>query len=114
MAVVHARPEDEVDAGFGPGRLVIGERCVVLRGDGGSRTTLVWREGQAEWDAERRRIRFRQRNGEWLLLENRDRLTFGGYDAWEDDGPAAPPWIVMPNPGCPKDRDLVNAVRRVP
>jgi hypothetical protein len=50
MAVVHDPGREALDAGYGPGRLAIGERCVVLRGPSGPGTTLIWRDGQARWD----------------------------------------------------------------
>jgi hypothetical protein len=111
MAVVNDPGRGSWDAGNGPGRLSIGERCVVLIGDrDGTRQTLVFRDGQVRWDPEHRRIHFRNPAGGWFWLrDGQRRLIFGGYDFKDDAGvPPPPPWVVLPAPDCPGNQWLAT------
>jgi hypothetical protein len=58
LAVIHEQGVGGLDAGTGPGRLLIGDRCVTLSGDEGSEMTLVWRDGQTQWNLDDRTIEF--------------------------------------------------------
>jgi hypothetical protein len=113
MAVVHDTTRDGLDAGLGPGTLVIGETCTTLEVEGRP-TTLVWRDWQAAWDPEARAIRFEDRSEGELELVSGDRLTLGGYAPWVEGagGPPAPPWLVPPDPTCPSLLFLVHSVTR--
>ena len=99
LAVVDDPGIGGLDAGLGPGRLVIGERCVYLQGrNRKSRTTLVWRSGQARWDPDRRQIVYHDRDLGDIRLSDGDRMTLGGYGIGTADRPDNPevpigPWI---------------------
>jgi hypothetical protein len=118
MAITEARDADMADTGVEGGRLAIGKRCVTIRDANGAdraRTTLVFREGQVRWDAERERIRFHNEVGGWVWLEDGDRLgSMGGWDPWTDTGPGPgiPAWVVQPNPACPADRVQIHEVSK--
>jgi hypothetical protein len=109
MAVVHDPGREALDAGLGPGRLVFGEQCVLLQGESGPGTTLIWRDGQAQWDGTAGRINFREVTGEQLVLADGDRVMLGGYDP-TGDGPPLAPWVVQPGPACPTPWWVVHSV----
>lgn len=76
-------------------------------------TTLVFRDWQAAWDAESGTIRFQEPPDQELTLRTGDRLVISGFAPWDEDTtgePDAPPWLVLPGPGCPADRWLVHGV----
>ena len=109
MAITEARDADMADTGVEGGRIDIGKRCVTLRGATGAigLTTLVFREGQVRWDAERERIRFHNKVGGWLWLwlwlwlEDGDLLgSMGGWDAWAAAG--AGPGSSLGGPAEPR------------
>ncbi len=118
MAVVEARAEDLADTGVRGGRLAISARCVTIRAASASsrvRSTLVFREGQVIWDAGHRRIRFHNKVGGWVWLQDGDLVrSMGGWDPWRDTDPSpgVPAWVVRPNTECPGDRTLVHEVTK--
>lgn len=112
MAMVHDTLHEGLDVGFGPGTLAIGDACVTFSGETWE-STLVFRDWQAAWDAESRTIRFQQPPDQELNLRTGDQLVLGGYAPWDEDTtgePPAPPWLVLPGPGCPTDLWLVHSV----
>lgn len=113
MAMVRDTSREGLDAGLGPGILVIGEACTTLEVDGQA-TTLVWRDWQAAWDPYARAIRFEERGDGELELSTGDRLLLGGYAPWTEGagGPPAPPWLIRPDPACPPLLWLVHSVTR--
>lgn len=116
LAVVDDPAIGGLDAGVGPGRLVIGERCVYLQGqDPASRTTLVWRSGQTRWDRQRREIVYYDRDLGRIRLSDGDRMTLGGYGIGTADRPdnvevPIGPWISEPDASCPADRWVAEQV----
>jgi hypothetical protein len=108
MAVVHDPGHGALDAGAGPGRLAFGESCVLLQGESGTGTTLIWRDGQAQWDGMGKRISFREVTGEQLVLSEGDRVMLGGYDP-TGGGPPLAPWVVQPGPDCPTQWWVVHS-----
>lgn len=111
MAMVHDTLHEGLDQGFGPGTLAIGDACVTFSGEGWE-TTLVFRDWQAEWASESRTILFQQPPDQELTLATGDQLILGGYAPWDEessDGPPAPPWLVLPGPGCPAGLWLVHS-----
>jgi hypothetical protein len=110
LAVVDDPAIGGLDAGIGPGTLVISERCVYLQGsDPGSRRTLVWRSGQTRWDPERHQIVYHDRDMGRIRLSDGDRMILGGYGIGTADRPdnvevPIGPWISEPDASCPADR----------
>jgi hypothetical protein len=115
LAVVDDPAVGGLDAGNGPGRLVITDRCVYLKGSRGDGDTLVFRSGQTRWDAKRRQIVYSDRDLGEIRLSNGDRLMLGGYgigSAASPDNVEVPigPWIKEPDASCPASRWLVQQV----
>jgi hypothetical protein len=115
MAIADADGVATPDVGLGPVRLVIGERCVMIQSlddphDG--RETLVFRKGQVTWDAEGKRIHFRNKVDGPVWLHDGDVLTMGAWDPWSESSPGEvlPEWAVRPDPDCPAKLDLVHEV----
>ncbi len=114
MAMVRDPLRDSLDVGFGPGELSIGEACVTFKGEAWD-TALVFRDWQVIWQPATGTIVLADNTGELLVLKNGDKLTLGGYAAWDEDTtgePAAPPWLVQPGPDCPTDLWLVHSARQ--
>jgi hypothetical protein len=114
MPVVSDASGLSLDAGLGPGTLVIGETCTTLEVKGRS-TTLVWRDWQVLWDRDTGTIGFSALSSEdYLRLADGDLLSLSGYAPWAEGagGPPAPPWLVLPGAGCPDDLMLVHDVVR--
>jgi hypothetical protein len=116
LAVVDDPAIGGLDAAIGPGRLSIGPRCVTLRGEDGSRTTLVWRAGDTRWDPKAREILFVDRNlGLWRLSSG-DRVILGGFspaspeEVANQEGPGLAPWITEPDDACPARLWEVNGL----
>jgi len=105
-----------MDAAIGPGRLIIGPRCVTIRGKRGSGTTLVWRAGDTRWDPSTNQILFVDRELGLIRLSTGDKVTFGGFsppalDATDHhEGPTLAPWTAMPDDTCPAPLWEVNGV----
>jgi hypothetical protein len=115
LAVVDDPGTGGLDAGNGPGRLVITDRCVYLKGSRGEGDTLVFRSGQTRWDAKRRQIVYRDRDLGEIRLSNGDRLMLGGYGlgtAAEPDNVEVGlgPWIKEPDASCPARRWVAQQV----
>lgn len=116
LAVVDDPAIGGLDAGLGPGRLVIDNLCVYLQGrDPGSQTTLIWRSGQAQWDPDLRQIVYRDRDLGEIRMSDGDRMTLGGYGIGSADRPDNPevpigPWISEPDASCPADRFVAEQV----
>lgn len=112
LAVIDDPAEGDLDAAGGTGRLVISDRCVVLRADNGYRTTLVWRDGQTTWDADRRQITFRDRDLGQIRLSHGDQISLGG--AASDEGPYSGvwelAWLSEPDASCPMPQWVVHQV----
>lgn len=105
LAVVDDAAMGGLDAGFGPGRLFIGPRCVSLRTGQGRATTLVWRAGDTRWDPATDEILFADRDLGLIRLKSGDRVSLGGFspgtiDAIEDEGPGLAPWLATPDETC--------------
>jgi hypothetical protein len=115
MAVVHDRGVSSFDVAHGPGYLTIGDRCVVFGDvDGTSGDTVVFRDGQASWDAAGHSIRYRELDGDWIALRDGDHLILAGYDLGDVGGvPPPPPWVVLPALECPGEQWLATEVIRV-
>jgi len=114
MPMVHDESGVSLDAGLGPGTLVIGATCTTLEAEGRV-TTLVWRDWQVLWDRDARTIGFAALSGDdYFELADGDRLSLSGYAPWAEGagGPPAPPWLVQPNADCPADMWLVHDVVR--
>jgi hypothetical protein len=115
LAVVDDPGLGGLDAGNGPGRLVITDRCVYLGGSRGEGDTLVFRSGQTRWDGKRRQIVYTDRDLGEIRLSNGDRLMLGGYgigSAASPDNVEVPigPWIKEPDASCPAQRWVVQQV----
>jgi hypothetical protein len=116
LAVVDDPAIGGLDAGMGPGTLVIDDRCVYLQGsDPGSRTTLVWRSGQTRWDPKRHQIVYHDRDMGRIRLSDGDRMILGGYGIGTADRPdnvevPIGPWISEPDASCPADRFVAEQV----
>jgi len=114
LAVVDDPGIGGMDAAIGPGRLVIGPRCVTIRGKHGGGTTLVWRAGDTRWDPATNQILFVDRDLGLIRLSTGDRVTLGGFsppslDATDHhEGPTLAPWIAMPDAACPAPLWEVN------
>jgi hypothetical protein len=92
LAVIDEPSDEAEDALGGNGVLTITEECVILDGD----TTLVWRDSQTTWDAERGRILFTQ-SGIELPLSDGVHIAVGGVDTTRDRSD----WIAEPDDSCP-------------
>jgi hypothetical protein len=113
MAVVHDPATQGLDAGMGPVRLVITDKCVTAQGSRGPGRTIVWRDGQTRWKADGR-IVFRNLDGTRVVLRDGDRVMFGGYSPTNNEGiPPLAPWIVRPNAACPAEQWQAHEVRVV-
>jgi len=116
LAVVDDPAIGGLDAAMEPGTLVIGERCVYLQGsDPGSRTTLVWRSGQTQWDAKRHQIVYHNPDLGLIRLSDGDRIIPGGYGVGTADRPdnvevPIGPWISQPDASCPAERWVAEQV----
>lgn len=115
LAVVDDPGVGGLDAGNGPGRLVITDRCVYLKGSRGEGDTLVFRSGQTRWDGKRRQIVYTDRDLGGIRLSNGDRLMLGGYgigSAASPDNVEVPigPWIKEPDASCPARRWVVQQI----
>ncbi len=115
LAVVGDPGIGGLDAGNGPGRLVITDRCVYLKGSRWEGDTLVFRSGQTRWDAKRQQIVSRDRDLGEIWLSNGDRLELGGYGmgtAEPPDNVEVPigPWIREPDASCPARRWVAEQV----
>jgi hypothetical protein len=104
-----------LDAGLGPGRLIVGVRCVTLKLDKrGIRTTLIWRSGQTSWDSAAREIVFDDRDLGLIRLSSGDRIRLGGAPLADpgslDQGAPQPKWISRPDASCPRSRWVVHQV----
>ena len=114
LAVADDDAEGDLDAGTGPGRLVVGPRCVTLLQDAGAELTLIWRSGQTGWDPDADQIVFVDRNAGVLRLSDGERLSLGGAGLADpsspDQGAAQPEWLAPPDASCPDARWLVHQV----
>jgi hypothetical protein len=93
-----------MDAGYGPGRLKIGRRCVT---DEDFATTFVWSSGQVHWLEASRTILFRDRDRGQIQLRDGMRVMLGGGDA-----NVLPDlvWLAPVAPACPASTFLVSQV----
>jgi len=119
LAVADDPALESLDAGFGPGRLIVGSRCVTLRPDKGTfKTTLIWRSGQTSWDPGSRQIVFNDRDIGVIRLSAGDRIRLGGAVLADPDSPdqgaGQPTWILPPDPSCPSRRWVVHQVVVMP
>jgi hypothetical protein len=103
---------DQLDAGMEPGIIRINPSCVVIEGESFV-TTLVFRDWQVIWRPISETIVISDNSGELSVLADGDRVSLGGYSAWDEDEtpPAAPPWLVQPGADCPTDLFLVHSAR---
>jgi hypothetical protein len=118
LAVAHDDAESDLDAGLGPGSLVVRPRCVTLLVDEvGREITLIWRSGQTRWDPVFGQIVFRDRGLGLIRLSNADRVMLGGAPLMDPDSPdqgaPQPTWIVPPDDSCPANWWVVHSVQRV-
>lgn len=103
LAVIHEdfrinRPEQE--RGLGPGVLTIDEECVVFTvTEDGSEVTLVWRDSQTAWEAERQRIRFDDPSLEVIELAGGEVLSLSGYLTPASEST----WVEHPDESCPEE-----------
>lgn len=115
--------EDDTQGGLlvggGTGRLVITDECVFLRLDGseegdtpGKETTLEWRSGQVQWDADDEAIIFEQAESPKLLLQHGDRISIGGGTGSRGE-PTSDRWLAPPASTCPTLRFAVHFVTRI-
>jgi hypothetical protein len=114
LAVIDDDALGALDAGNGPGRLVVDERCVMFRAPTRTVTTLVWRSGETTWDPLSSQIVFDDRDlGELRLRDGVD-LVLGGMGLTDSDSPyqgaPEPPWIVRPDDSCPTALWVVHQV----
>jgi hypothetical protein len=114
LAVAREDAQNDLDAGTGPGRLVVGSRCVTLLQDAGAELTLIWRSAQTGWDPDAREILFDDRNLGVIRLSDGARLSLGGAGladpASPDQGAPQPEWMAPPDPSCPDGRWVVHQV----
>ena len=111
LAVVDDPALEGLDAGVGPGRLRITDRCVILRGKRGPGVTLVWRAGDTRWDPGTGEILFVDRDDGLLRVGDGDRMTLGGYSPEPgEEGPRLAPWLAEPDASCPAELWVVHDV----
>lgn len=102
------------DAGFGPGVISIGDRCVTFRADRAQvPTTLMWAEDTVAWRPNTRRIVFTDRQGDVVRVNDGDRLMLGGVRMWPAPDSQTPEpgqrwsaglderWVSEPDLSCP-------------
>lgn len=115
LAVAEDDARDALDAGTGPGRLIIGPRCVTFQPeDAEQATTLIWRSGQTRWDPATAEIVFDDPTAGETRLSDRQRLSFGGAAVMPPDAPdqgaAQPTWLRPPEPSCPGSQWVVHSI----
>jgi hypothetical protein len=109
MAVIADPADGWFDAAGGHGRVAITRDCILIRGPAGDRRTLVWRDGQARWDATSGSVVFEDPGGPVHIVHG-DRIRIGGASLLESGVYVEVTWVAPPAERCPEPMWVVHSV----